>query len=112
MFRDGRLAQLVRAPALQAGGRRFEPCTAHQYLQLCQSFRETALKSNERRLRDFTHRFTFSISKEKSRGGTGQSKLTKRLRPSLLTAAFTHRDRRQIKPPAYWAAKRTGCAEE
>ena len=27
---DGRLAQLVRAPALQAGGRRFEPCTAHQ----------------------------------------------------------------------------------
>ena len=29
----GRLAQLVRAPALQAGGRRFESCTAHQ----CQS---------------------------------------------------------------------------
>ena len=32
---SGRLAQLVRAPALQAGGRRFEPCTAHhmnQYL--------------------------------------------------------------------------------
>src|SRR5581483_950900 len=27
----GRLAQLVRAPALQAGGRRFESCTAHQY---------------------------------------------------------------------------------
>ena len=27
---DGRLAQLVRAPALQAGGRRFESCTAHQ----------------------------------------------------------------------------------
>ena len=27
--RNGRLAQLVRAPALQAGGRRFEPCTAH-----------------------------------------------------------------------------------
>ncbi len=26
---QGRLAQLVRAPALQAGGRRFEPCTAH-----------------------------------------------------------------------------------
>ena len=26
----GRLAQLVRAPALQAGGRRFESCTAHQ----------------------------------------------------------------------------------
>src|ERR1700740_1194164 len=25
----GRVAQLVRAPALQAGGRRFEPCTAH-----------------------------------------------------------------------------------
>ena len=25
----GRLAQLVRAPALQAGGRRFESCTAH-----------------------------------------------------------------------------------
>jgi hypothetical protein len=29
VVRDGRLAQLVRAPALQAGGRRFEPCTAH-----------------------------------------------------------------------------------
>src|SRR4029077_14129880 len=29
MNRIGRLAQLVRAPALQAGGRRFEPCTAH-----------------------------------------------------------------------------------
>jgi hypothetical protein len=27
----GRLAQLVRAPALQAGGRRFESCTAHQF---------------------------------------------------------------------------------
>src|ERR1700737_2701514 len=27
--KDGRLAQLVRAPALQAGGRRFESCTAH-----------------------------------------------------------------------------------
>ena len=26
---EGRLAQLVRAPALQAGGRRFESCTAH-----------------------------------------------------------------------------------
>jgi hypothetical protein len=35
---SGRLAQLVRAPALQAGGRRFESCTAHQrfhnYLRL------------------------------------------------------------------------------
>ena len=29
----GRLAQLVRAPALQAGGRRFESCTAHQSFQ-------------------------------------------------------------------------------
>ena len=28
---EGRLAQLVRAPALQAGGRRFESCTAHQF---------------------------------------------------------------------------------
>ena len=28
---EGRLAQLVRAPALQAGGRRFEPCTAHHF---------------------------------------------------------------------------------
>src|SRR5579862_9178117 len=28
---SGRLAQLVRAPALQAGGRRFEPCTAHHF---------------------------------------------------------------------------------
>src|SRR5208283_2965258 len=28
----GRLAQLVRAPALQAGGRRFESCTAHQII--------------------------------------------------------------------------------
>ena len=26
----GRLAQLVRAPALQAGGHRFESCIAHQ----------------------------------------------------------------------------------
>src|SRR6266404_8331575 len=30
---SGRLAQLVRAPALQAGGRRFEPCTAHHCFQ-------------------------------------------------------------------------------
>ena len=30
---EGRLAQLVRAPALQAGGRRFEPCTAHHFTQ-------------------------------------------------------------------------------
>ncbi len=28
-FIPGRLAQLVRAPALQAGGHRFESCTAH-----------------------------------------------------------------------------------
>ena len=28
----GRLAQLVRAPALHAGGRRFESCTAHHFL--------------------------------------------------------------------------------
>ena len=34
----GRLAQLVRAPALQAGGRRFEPCTAHHLV----SFTHTA----------------------------------------------------------------------
>ncbi len=26
---DGRLAQLVRAPALHAGGHKFESCTAH-----------------------------------------------------------------------------------
>ena|SRR6185437_12169494 len=32
-FFDGRLAQLVRARALQARGRRFEPCTAHQQLK-------------------------------------------------------------------------------
>ena len=30
---SGRLAQLVRAPALQAGGRRFESCTAHHRFQ-------------------------------------------------------------------------------
>jgi hypothetical protein len=30
----GRLAQLVRAPALQAGGRRFESCTAHHLIQM------------------------------------------------------------------------------
>ena len=29
---DGRLAQLVRAPALQAGGHRFESYIAHHYL--------------------------------------------------------------------------------
>ena len=29
-FHSGRLAQLVRAPASHAGGRRFESCTAHQ----------------------------------------------------------------------------------
>jgi hypothetical protein len=34
----GRLAQLVRAPALQAGGRRFEPCTAHHLLLLYHLF--------------------------------------------------------------------------
>src|SRR6476646_9735005 len=32
--RCGRLAQLVRARALQARGRRFEPCTAHHLQQL------------------------------------------------------------------------------
>ena len=30
---QGRLAQLVRAPALQAGGPRFEPATAHHSTQ-------------------------------------------------------------------------------
>jgi hypothetical protein len=33
---SGRLAQLVRAPALQAGGRRFESCTAHHLTRLYQ----------------------------------------------------------------------------
>src|SRR5580700_2540464 len=37
-LRRGRLAQLVRAPALQAGGRRFESCTAHHSTLL---FRDT-----------------------------------------------------------------------
>src|SRR5258708_3072466 len=32
-FPSGRLAQLVRAPALQAGGPRFESATAHQDLK-------------------------------------------------------------------------------
>ena len=33
---EGRLAQLVRAPRLHRGGRRFEPCTAHQlYPRIC-----------------------------------------------------------------------------
>ena len=32
--RCGRLAQLVRAPALQAGGRQFEPVIAHQIINL------------------------------------------------------------------------------
>ena len=31
-FLFGRLAQLVRAPALQAGGHRFESCIAHHYV--------------------------------------------------------------------------------
>jgi hypothetical protein len=34
----GRLAQLVRAPALQAGGRRFESCTAHQCFQSVRNY--------------------------------------------------------------------------
>jgi hypothetical protein len=33
VLNHGRLAQLVRAPALQAGGPRFEPATAHQCFQ-------------------------------------------------------------------------------
>ena len=38
LFGLGRLAQLVRAPALQAGGRRFESCTAHHINQLLTKF--------------------------------------------------------------------------
>jgi hypothetical protein len=38
---NGRLAQLVRAPALQAGGRRFESCTAHH--SPCRTKRESAV---------------------------------------------------------------------
>ena len=34
----GRLAQLVRAPALQAGGRVFESRTAHQFNQSLTEF--------------------------------------------------------------------------
>src|SRR6516165_4071044 len=37
----GRLAQLVRAPALQAGGRRFEPCTAHHLFNSLRTSRES-----------------------------------------------------------------------
>ena len=33
----GRLAQLVRASALQAGGREFESLIAHHYLCLCRN---------------------------------------------------------------------------
>jgi hypothetical protein len=35
-FRSGRVAQLVRAPASHAGGRRFESCRAH-HLNLIES---------------------------------------------------------------------------
>src|SRR5438445_4097648 len=40
---EGRLAQLVRAPALQAGGRRFESCTAHQVWHSVQELGEVRL---------------------------------------------------------------------
>jgi hypothetical protein len=33
--REGRLAQLVRAPRLHRGGRRFESCTAHHLEFVC-----------------------------------------------------------------------------
>jgi hypothetical protein len=41
---DGRLAQLVRAPALQAGGRRFESCTAHHLFNNLQTIHERLRK--------------------------------------------------------------------
>ena len=37
-LRCGRLAQLVRAPALHAGGHKFESCTAHQFLPIKAGF--------------------------------------------------------------------------
>ena len=42
----GRLAQLVRAPALQAGGRRFESCTAHQVLHIEIRLRDLCMPRN------------------------------------------------------------------
>ena len=46
----GSLAQLVRAPALQAGGHRFESCSFHQLIQI----EYTALWSSGLRHRPFT----------------------------------------------------------
>ena len=42
---EGRLAQLVRAPALQAGGRRFESCTAHHFPHVRITFLEPDVDS-------------------------------------------------------------------
>ena len=47
---QGSLAQLVRAPALQAGGHRFESCSFHQLIQI----HITALWSSGLRHRPFT----------------------------------------------------------
>ena len=39
--KNGRLAQLVRAPALHAGGQRFKSSTAHHDLKIASNFPST-----------------------------------------------------------------------
>ena len=46
---QGRLAQLVRAPALQAGGRGFEPLTAHQIIPANETFWRLVCRMPRRR---------------------------------------------------------------
>ena len=63
----GSLAQLVRAPALQAGGHRFESCSFHQLIQI----EYTALWSSGLRHRPFT-----AVTRVRTSVGSPKSVLT------------------------------------
>ena len=75
--RSGRIAQLDRAPALQAGGRRFESCTAHQ------PSIGVDLKGSEEKATEIIAGFqTFSVL-ELEKGKHGKNKVEGRSLPAL-----------------------------
>ena len=114
---QGSLAQLVRAPALQAGGHRFESCSFHQLIQI----HITALWSSGLRHRPFTAvtRVRTSVGSPKKDARTSvfffhyrccafsmRPRLAWRTRETRLTRRYASKPARSaitavVSPPAY-----------
>src|SRR5271157_6280602 len=111
----GRLAQLVRAPALQAGGRRFEPCTAHHPFaaslsgDVVQLVRTLPCHGRGREFESRRPRHSFSRTYRKcsifarAQKGTKQVQKIEPVQAELTFPAFFLGTRARPLPPAHFA---------